>query len=260
MRTFGTIESSPQPYARIDGVLYLLLIAMGFFAEGFVSDRLIVSGDAAATAHNILGAPLLWNLGVAADLLVIVFGIPQTLIEYLLLRPAGRHLALLAVLFILMTLAIETVSKLFLFAVLAPLGSATYLAAFDSRQLEALAYLALRSHAVGWNIALVFFGFACLINGHLVFRSRYLPKTVGMLLQLSGACYLVASSAALFAPAIFDRISPAILVPPFVGEATFCLWLLFKGVRVDVWKRRAAGLTGVEAIVPHQSQTANVRT
>ena len=235
-----TYEKSPQVYARIGGALYLVIIVLGIFAEGFVNTKLIVSGDAAATAGNIMASQPLWRIGIAANMMVVLCAVPLLMIEYVLLRPVNRNLALLAVLFNLVSLAVEAISKLFLFAVMAVLEKAEYLAAFEPRQLQALAFLAFKSHDVAFNIALIFFGCTCIINGYLIFRSRYLPKWVGVLMQVAGACYLTACFAALFSTALLDIISPAILAPSFIGESSFCLWLLTKGVNVKKWREHAA--------------------
>ncbi len=234
------VEDSPQPYARIGGVLYLAIIVLGAFAEGFVANKLVVSGDAATTAHNILASPGLWRLGVAGDLIVVLCAVPLLWIEYLLLRPVSKHLVLLAVLSNLVSLAVEAISKVFLFVVMPTLGTADYLRAFDPTQLQILANLALRSHDIAFNIALIFFGFTCLVNGYLIFKSGYLPKFIGILMQLAGWSYLTACFAALFAPAFADLITPAILLPPLVGESSFCLWLLVKGVNIAKWKERVS--------------------
>lgn len=241
----NTVENFPQRFARIGGALYLAIIVFGAFAEGFVANKLVVSGNSAATAANILGSPELWRMSVAADLLVVLFAVPLLWIEYLLLRPVSRQLALLAVLFNLVSLAVEAISKLFLLVVTPMLGSADYLQAFGAQQLRALANLALNSHDVAFNIALIFFGFTCLVNGYLLFRSEYLPKFVGVLMQIAGASYLTACFAALFAPAFADLITPAILLPPLIGESSFCLWLLFKGVNVAKWRARVGPMDGV---------------
>jgi hypothetical protein len=233
-----TVENSPQRYARAGGVLYLAIIVLGAFAEGFVANRLIVSGDAATTAANILASPELWRLGVAADLIVVLFAVPLLWIEYLLLRPVSKQLVLLAVLFNLVSLAVESISKLFLIVVMPTLNNAEFLKAFAPHQLQILANLALRSHDIAFNIALIFFGFTCLVNGYLIFRSGYLPKFVGILMQIAGLSYLVACFAALFAPAFADLITPAILLPPLIGESSFCLWLLLKGVNNAKWQER----------------------
>jgi hypothetical protein len=233
-----SVEESPQRYARLGGALYLAIIVLGAFAEGFVANTLIVPGNAAKTAHNILASPGLWRCGVAADFIVVLFAVPLLWIEYLLLRPVGRQLVLLAVWFNLVSLAVEAMSKLFLLLVLPTLGDAEHLGGFEPQQ---LAYLALRSHDIAFNIALIFFGFTCLVNGYLIVRSGYLPKVIGVLMQIAGLSYLIACFAALFAPAFADLIIPAILIPPLIGESSFCLWLLVKGVNLTKWQERVTG-------------------
>ena len=235
-----TVEDSPQRYARLGGALYLAIIVLGGFAEGFVANKLLVSGNSAATAHNILASPGLWRLSVAGNLIVVLCAVPLLWIEYLLLRPVSKQLALLAVLFNLVSLAVEAISKLFLLVVMPTLGSADLPRAFEPQQIEILANLALKSHDTAFNIALIFFGFTCLVNGYLIFKSGFLPKFVGVLMQIAGLCYLTACFAVLFAPAFADLITPAILVPPLVGESSFCLWLLVKGVDDAKWKKRAS--------------------
>lgn len=228
-----SLEQSPQVYARLWGVLYLLVIVFGGFAEGFVTDKLIVAGNVAASAQNILASPGLWSLGVAANLLVVVFAIPQLWIEYLFLSKVNKSLMQLSLLLGVVSLAVEAVSKVFLLLILPMLKSPDYLTAFDAHQMQVLANLALKSHNAAFNIALIFFGLACLVNGYLIFKSGYLPKFIGLLLQLAGVCYLIACFAALFAPAFSNLLTPFILIPPLIGESALCLCLLVKGVRLE---------------------------
>jgi hypothetical protein len=235
-----TVEGSPRCYARIGGALYLAIIVLGAFAEGFVANKLVVSGDAAATAANILASPGLWRLSVAGDLIVVLCAVPLLWIEYLLLRSVSKQLVLLAVLFNLVSLAVEAISKLFLLGVAPMLGSADYLKGFDPQQLQILANLALSSHDIAFNIALIFFGFTCIVNGYLIFKSGYLPRLVGILMQIAGFSYLIACFAALFAPAFADMITPAFLMPPLIGESSLCLWLLIKGVNIARWNERVS--------------------
>lgn len=235
-----TIETSPQLYARTGGLLYLLIIVFGGFAEGFVMNNLIVAGDAAATAHNIMASPGLWSLGVAGNLLVPVLAVAQAWIFYLLLRPVNKQLVLLSVFLVLVSLSIESVSKLFLLAVMPVLASANHPGTFDPLQAQSLAHLSLVLHDIAFNIALIFFGFSCLVDGYLIYKSGYLPKLVGLLMQLAGLCYLIACFAALLAPTFANVITPAILIPPLIGESTFCPWLLIKGVNVVRWKERTS--------------------
>ncbi|MFC4526104.1 DUF4386 domain-containing protein [Dyella halodurans] len=239
-----TIETSPQLYARTGGLLYLFIIVFGGFAEGVVMNRVIVAGDAAATAHNIMASPGLWNLSVAGNLLVPVLAVAQAWIFYLLLRPVNRQLVLLSVFLVLVSLSVESVSKLFLLAVMPILASANHPGAFDPLQAQSLAHLSLVLHDIAFNIALIFFGFSCLVDGYLIFKSGYLPRLVGLLMQLAGLCYLIACFAALLAPTFANVITPGILIPALIGESTFCLWLLIKGVNVVKWKAR----TSIEAL------------
>ena len=232
------IETAPKLYARTGGLLYLLIIVFGGFAEGYVMNSLVVAGDAAATAHNILASPGLWNLSVAGNLLVPVFAVAQTWIFYLLLRPVNKQLVLLSVFFMLVSLSVEAVSKLFLLAVMPILASANHPGALEPLQMQALVHLALSWHDIAFNIALIFFGFGCLVDGYLIFKSGYFPKLIGLLMQAAGLSYLVACFAALLAPAFANLITPAILIPPLIGEASFCLWLLVMGVNVARWKER----------------------
>jgi Domain of unknown function (DUF4386) len=233
-----TVETSPQVYARIGGVLYLIIIITGIFGELFVRDKLIVSGNATATANNIMASQLLWRLGAVGDLVMHVCDIPLMLVFYLLLKPVNKNLALLAVLFNLIQTAILVAYKLKLFDALFLLGSADYLKEFEPHQLHALVYLAIKSDGYGFGIGLLFFGFECLILGYLIFRSGYLPRTLGILMQIAGLCYLTNSFALLLAPKFADILSPSILVPAFIAETSLCLWLLVKGVNVPKWKER----------------------
>jgi Domain of unknown function (DUF4386) len=236
--TNKTTATSPQVYARTGGVIYLVTIVFGAFTEGFVMNKLVAPGDAATTAHNIVASPGLWSLAVAGDLIVPIIAVAGVWISYVLLSPVSKSLILLDVFFTLVSLAVEAVSKLFLLLVLPILSNPGYLRAFEPRQLQVLANLALESHNFVFNISLIFFGCGCLVEGYLLYKSGYFPKFIGMLMQLAGICYLIACFAALFAPALADLISPAILLPPLIGELSYCLWLLIKGVNMDKWNER----------------------
>ncbi len=231
-----TVESSPQVYARIGGLLYLVIILTGLVAEIFVRGRLVVPDNAVVTAQNIATSQLLWRIGIVCDLIAHVCDVPLVLILYLLLKPVSKPLALLAVFFTLTQTAVLVATKLNLFAPLLLLGNAEYLKAFAAPQLDALMYLAIRLDSLGFGVGLIFFGFACLVLGYLIYRSNYLPRTLGILLQITGLCYLTNSFALVLAPAFAAVIFPGILLPAFVGELSLCVWLLVKGVNVQLWK------------------------
>ena len=198
--TTHTVETSPQIYARIGGILYLIIIVAGALGEIFIRGKLIVSGDAISTANNIMASQLLWRTGIAGDLLMHVCDVPLMLIFYLLLRPVNKNLALLAVLFNLIQTAVLVVNKLTLLMPLFLLGNAEYLKAFEPKQLEALAYLFVRAHDYGFGIGLIFFSFTCLVLGYLIFRSGYFPKILGVLMAIAGLSYLTNSFTLILPP------------------------------------------------------------
>jgi hypothetical protein len=238
-----SLETSPQSYARVAGVLYLAVIALGIFAEGYVINHFRASADVATLARNILAEPILWNIGAFANLLLVLCAVALSWLLYLLLRPVSRNLIVLAVFFNIVSLAIETISKLFQLMVKPILTSTSMAKAFDPAQLHALANFALRSHDIAFNIALVFFGATCILYGQLIIKSGYLPKLVGLLMQIGGVSYLIACFAALFAPVLSNLINPAILVLPLIGEASLCLWLLVKGVNLSKWNDQLSSPT-----------------
>jgi Domain of unknown function (DUF4386) len=232
------VQTSPQVYARTGGVLYLVIIVGAAFAEIFVSGRLIVSGDAIATATKIMASESLWRIAFAVTLIVFVCDVAVALILYVLLRPVDRNIALLAAFFRLVYVGIVGVAKLGVLAPLLILGGAGYLKAFQPHQLDALAYLSLRLGRSGFIVSLVFFGFHLLIIGYLIFRSGYFPKTIGVLLTIAALSYLMNSFTSILAPTYAAKISPILLLG-FVGELSFCLWLLVMGVNVPKWEARA---------------------
>jgi len=233
-----SMERSPQVLARIGGVLYLAIILFGLFGELFVRGTLVVSGDPAATANAIAASPTLWRAGIVGDLLMHVCDVPVILILYLLLRPVSESLALLATLINLVQTAVLVTNKLNLLVPLFLLDGGSYLKAFSPEQLQTLGYLAVKAHGYGFGIGLIFFGFACLVRGYLIFRSGYFPKLLGLLLLLAGLSYLINSFALLLAPSFATAIFPAVLLPAFVGELSVCLWLIVKGVNLQQWKRQ----------------------
>src|SRR5436305_9255375 len=122
----STVEASPQAYARIGGALYLIIIVAGILGELFIRGRIIVTGDAAATAHNIMASQSLWRVGIAGDLVMHVCDVPLMLIFYVLLRPVNKNLALLVVLFNLIQTAVMVANEIVLLAPLFPSAGAEF--------------------------------------------------------------------------------------------------------------------------------------
>ncbi len=234
-----TDKISPQVYARIGGVLYLITIVLGAVEELFVRGRIIVSGDAAATAANLKSMEPLWRFGIASEMFLGICTIALTLILYVLLRPVNRDLALLATFFSLIATAVETAYSLQLVEALYPLGNAAYLKAFTPEQLYAMSNLSIKAHGDGFGIALLLFGCFFPIAGYLIFKSGYFPKAIGILYMIPGLSYLVSSFALILAPAFASRFYFVIAGPALIGELSLCLCLIVKGVDLAKWEKRA---------------------
>ena len=228
-----------KAHARLTGLLYLIIIVIGVLGESVIRGKLVISGDPEATARSILAAEWLWRLGVGGQDLLLLCAVGLTVLWYILLRPVNQHWALAVAFFGLVSLAVESVSALHLHAVLTPLTGSAYLKVIDPQQLHLLAYQSIVAHAHAFGLALIFFGVECLIVGQLIRQSGYFPKAIGWLMQLAGVCYLVNSFAMILYPPLQDMLFPAVLLPCFIGESAFCLYLLIKGVDLQAWRRRA---------------------
>jgi len=236
-----TAKMSPQVYARSCGALYLYILLAASFAELFVRSKLVVSRDAAATAANIMTGESLFRLGFSGELLHLACDVAVAMLLYALLRPVDRNVALLAAFMRLACDVILATASLSHFAALRLLGGSEYLKTFQPDQLQSLALLAMKLHGDGYAISLVFFGFACFSLGYLIFRSGFLPRTIGVLLAVAGACYLINSFAHFLYPATGAALFNAgILLPCFVAELSLTLWLLVKGVNVAQWEERVS--------------------
>src|SRR6266481_3094313 len=228
-------ETSPCLKARITGAFYLLTILTGIFAQGFVSGRLVVDGDAAATATNILTHRGLFQLGFAVYLIEMACQIAMTALFYDVLKPAGRSVSLLAAFLGFAGCVIKTFSRVFFIAPLFVLGGAHYLSAFSAEQLQALALLFLEVNDHGAAIALVFFGLYALLTGYLIIRSTFLPRILGALSVLGGLGWL-----SFLYPPLGYRLFPYIAAFGLLGAALLILWLLVFGVNEQRWKEQAS--------------------
>lgn len=231
-------EISPLTYARIGGLIYLIIIVLGGIDEVLIRSKLIVPGDVLATTQNIMASKELFRRSIVGDLIMQACDIPSIVIFYILLKPVSKSLSLLAAAFNLIQTAVLAINKIYLLVTLSFLGSEDYLKVFDPHQRQALAYLSLHLHESGYGIGLIFFGFTCLVTGYLMFRSGYFPRIIGLMQIIAGLSYLINSFAQILSPAFAAELFPIILVPAFIGELSTCLWLLVKGLNVAKWNER----------------------
>jgi len=224
---------SPRSKARLAGAFYLLVFVTGALAAP--SGRLIVAGDADATAVSITSHEALYLSGATGYILNVACYIVVTALFYQLFKPAGRTLSLTAAFFSLVGCATQAVTCVFYIAPVIFLSGDKYLSAFDPAQVHAFALLSLKLFSTGYDVGLAFFGFYCLLIGWLILRSTFMPKAIGVLMVIAGVGWLTFN-----APVAASHLQPYIVLPGFVGELSLTLWLLIKGIDEQRWLTQAA--------------------
>lgn len=227
---------SPQLLARWIGILLLISLVLGGFGESYVPDSLTVAGNAGATAGNVIHHETLFRLSLGAYLFEGLCDAALTALFYLLLRPAGRELALIALLMRIVSTAAFAAAEFFYFAAW-PIGHATELKALPSDQLDALVFLVIRLYATSASIPTFFYAVAWILLGRLVFVSGYLPRWLGVLLALAGLSAAVGMFANIVTPAY---ASDFFLVPMLLGMLALALRLLIGGVNERRWEEKLA--------------------
>jgi hypothetical protein len=230
---------SIQKYARIAAVLYLVIAVVSGVAHGYVPSKLIVPGDAATTASNVMASEALLRVGgVGSELVILLSEIALSVLLYILLKPVNRTLSLLAAVARLTMTTIHGLNLLNYFFALQFLSGAGYLAVFSTSQLQALALLFLDAHRYGFEIGIAFFTLHVFILGYLIFKSGYFPRILGVLFTIAAVGYLIDSFAMLLV-ANYTTTPVFIALPIVIAEIAFPLWLLIKGVNVEQWEKRA---------------------
>ena len=216
-----------QRYARAAGVAMLLSIVFGFLGEMYLPGRIIVTGDAAATAENIRTNPTLLRLTFASYLVEGICDVILLVLFYILLEPVNRNLALLSAFFGVVSMVTFAVGQASFFAALLILRDTGGMSAFSMEQREALAFLAIRiASMIAW-LFLCMYGIASMIRGYLIVRSGYLPRALGILLLVGGASFFVRSITYIVAPALS---SPILLLPMMLAIIALMSWLLLRGI------------------------------
>lgn len=228
---------TPRPHrhtqalqARITGALYLVIIALGLFSEVYVRGGTVIAGDPAATARSIAESAFLFRVGIASDIVVFLADVAVAALLYVLLRPVSKTVSLTTAAFRLTGTAVYSVNLLNQFAALfLATGESTAGALGPGGAQElALFFMDLQGH--GYDLGLIFFGVHCLGLGYLLIRSNLFPGILGALMGLAGLGYLVGSFTLFLFPSLHPTVTPVYLAP-LVGEVSFCLWLIYKGVR-----------------------------
>lgn len=217
--------------ARIAGAIYLSMVVTGPFSLIYVPNKLIVRGNATATADNILAHETMFRLAILADLIGAVIFICLGIALYKLLSGVSRTWAGLMIAFVLVSAAVGFLNTLNNIAALTLFRGADFLAVFDKPQRDALAYLFVRLHSQGTLINEILWGLWLFPFGLLVFRSGFLPRFIGVWLMINCFGYVALSVTALFFPDYYEAAFKW-AQPILFGELAIMLWLLIKGAKV----------------------------
>jgi len=217
--------------ARIAGLLYLLVVITGPFILIYVPNHIFVPGDATATVNNILAHQTLYRASIAAGIFGDVLFVFVVLALYRLLKPVDQTLAVVmaALILVIMPLAfLGIANQLATLQVLRDNGN--FLKVFDKPQRDALSALLITFDVKGILVSEVFWGLWLLPLGMLVYRSRFLPRFLGVWLFLNGIAYVVVSAVGIFDPEHMGMANK-IATPVFFGEMVLMLWLVIFGAR-----------------------------
>lgn len=235
-------ELSPSAYARIAGVLYLIITVAAIFAHFVVPDQLIVSGDAAATVANITASESMFRFGaIGSELIILLSEIVLSVVLYVLLKPVNKTLSLVAAVSRLAMTTIHGVNLLNYYFVLQLINGGNIAMAFGPEQVQTLVTLFLDAHSIGFTIGVAFLVPHVLILGYLIVQSGYFPKALGFLFIAAGVGYLFDTTGLLLVSG-YTTTPGVIALVIAVAEIAFPIWLLVKGVNMARWQNRALAL------------------
>ena len=219
--------------ARLAGWLYLPVVIGGPFVLLYVPGKVFVPGDATATVNSLLAHESLWRAGIAVGIVSELFFVGAVLALYRLLRDVSQVLAALMALLILFDVPLAFLSTANQVATLTLARGADFLAVFEQPQRDALVLLLLKFDSAGALVSQVLWGMWLLPLGLLVYRSRFLPRFLGLWLLLNGLAYVAMSTTGLFFPDDLKLVRN-LAMPALFGEMALMLWLLIKGARRPV--------------------------
>lgn len=227
---------SPLRLARILGILGLAGIVTGAFDIGYVQSAIVVAGNPAATLHNMLAHQSLFRLGFSAHLFELLLNIPGEILFFVLFRRVNGIVAAIALAGGLLGIATEAFALLTAYVPFQLALGGSALAAFTPDQVHALSNISGQLQNTALLISWVFYGFDELLGGFLIFRSGFLPRFLGILLGISGFCYLTNSFLSFLNPSLDAHLYPYIVYACFPGEFLSSLWLATMGLNVAKWK------------------------
>jgi hypothetical protein len=226
-----TGAATPRFKANVAGILYLANI-LAFVPAAYVHSRFVIAAGIVPNASSTLVFEPLYRFGFTFDLIAVVSGIAATALFFELFKPVSGRLSLFAAYVNLMGCAITAASCLLHFAPLAILRAADYFPIFATK-LDPVALLFLKMRVQTANVGIVFAGVYCVLIGFLIFRSSFLPKSLGVLMAFAGLGWLT-----YFSPSLANRLAPLnSLVSGLIGEGSLMVWLMVKGATLRLHRR-----------------------
>jgi hypothetical protein len=231
--------NSTQKQARIAGLLYFLVGITAPIGLVYVPGKLIVSGDATATADRLRASEWLLRVGMGSELFHQVIGIFLVLALYRLFKAVNETLAVHMVVLSLVPVAIMFLNVLNEIAALLLVTGTSYLAVFEQPQRDALALMFLRLHDRGITVASIFWGLWLFPFAMLVIRSGFIPRVLGFLMMIAGVAYLASAATTLLMPQYAKLVGQYAMILE-IGEVPIIFWLLIWGARTRPAEARAS--------------------
>jgi Domain of unknown function (DUF4386) len=239
---------SPRSGARLAGMFEALEGLTSVIGQQYVLGKLVVPGDAAATARQIEAQEALFRLGFAASVTAVGCHLAWAYLLYRLFKPVNRPLAGLATLIIVVGCSVQAVAALLYAAPLAVLQGEHSLSGLSAEQAQGLSLAFLNLNYQAFNLYLVFFGLWCILTGFLIARSTFMPRILGVLLMLDGlgwSLYLW--------PPLATSLFPAIAVASALAELPLMFWLIVFGVTSERWEAQASRARAASAWPAHEA-------
>jgi hypothetical protein len=228
--------------ARFAGLMFLLMVVFGLFAEVFFRQAFFIVDDAAATAANIAANSTLYRAGIVSDIVMSLSYLFTALVLYKLLVSVNRDMASLMVLFAAAGSILLLSNVLNEFAPLYLISAGDQLSGLTSAQLQSLALLSYAAHGHGYAIGQVFFALWVLPLGVLIYKSRFIPRAFGILFVVQAVCGLLSVLVHFLIP--IAQVETILLLPSIIAEFSFMFWLL-------IWGINESGVAGLVGLDPH---------
>ena len=222
--------ASRKNTARLAGLLYLIWIITGLYAMFYIPSRINIQVDAVTAAQNILSNEFLFRTGIINDLISSTIWVFMVLILYRLFKSVNERQAKLMVALVIVQIPTVFIIEAFNITSLMILKG-EILKTFELSERQDLAMLFLKINDYVVSTLVIFWGLWLFPLAILAYRSRFLPRFLGVWLMINGFAYLVLSFAGLLLPQYKDMVLK-IAFPAMFGEVAFMLWLLIKGVKL----------------------------